>query len=169
MLWPILFTSYVFPLGNIIREQAINCHCYSDTQLYLSLKPDDTDQYAKHEACIIDIHVLLTYILETHYSGATVRSLEVIFDQDLSFHSCKFQGLPSSTFWTLQKSGTSCPKRCREFVHTFVTSRLDDCNSLLPGCPIHLERLLSWSRMLLHVFWQEFIYFSHISRCTGIL
>ncbi|XP_029284776.1 uncharacterized protein LOC115006618, partial [Cottoperca gobio] len=47
---------YMLPLGNIIRNHSINFHCYADdTQLYLSIKPDETNQLAKLQACLKDI------------------------------------------------------------------------------------------------------------------
>ena len=55
VLGPILFIIYMLPLGNIIRKHSINFHCFADTQLYLSIKPDETNQLAKLQACLRDI------------------------------------------------------------------------------------------------------------------
>ena len=46
----------MLPLGNIIRQHVIDFHCYADdTQLYLSMKPDETNRLVRLQACLKDI------------------------------------------------------------------------------------------------------------------
>uniref|UniRef100_A0A8P4GNX2 Reverse transcriptase domain-containing protein n=1 Tax=Dicentrarchus labrax TaxID=13489 RepID=A0A8P4GNX2_DICLA len=61
VLGPILFTLYMLPLGNIIRNHSINFHCYADdTQLYLSIKPNEINQLSKLQTCLTDIKSWMT-------------------------------------------------------------------------------------------------------------
>ena len=58
VLGPIL---YMLPLGNIIRKHSVNFHCHADdTQLYLSIKPNEINQLTKLQTCIKDIKAWMT-------------------------------------------------------------------------------------------------------------
>uniref|UniRef100_A0A3P8PIB2 Pyrin domain-containing protein n=1 Tax=Astatotilapia calliptera TaxID=8154 RepID=A0A3P8PIB2_ASTCA len=46
----------MLPFGSIIRKHSIHLHCYADdTQLYLSMKSDNTHQLVKLQECLKDI------------------------------------------------------------------------------------------------------------------
>jgi len=61
VLEPLLFTRYMHPLSNIIRKHSIHFHCYADdTQLYLSIKPEETNQLSKLQARLKDIKTWMT-------------------------------------------------------------------------------------------------------------
>ena len=56
VLGPILFTSNILYLGKIIQSHGINFHCYTDdTQLYLSMKPEELEPLAKLQGCLKNI------------------------------------------------------------------------------------------------------------------
>ncbi|KAM7366739.1 hypothetical protein PAMP_014689 [Pampus punctatissimus] len=164
VLGPLLFSLYMLPLGNIIRNHLINFHCYADdTQLYLSIKPDVTNHLTKLQTCIKDIKYWMTHnflmlnsdktevlvIGPKHLrdlvaldgitlaSSSTVKNLGVVFDQDLSFND-HIKQISRTAFFHLRniaKIRRIIPQADAEkLVHAFVTSRLDYCNSLLSGC-----------------------------------
>uniref|UniRef100_A0A8C6M9C7 Reverse transcriptase domain-containing protein n=1 Tax=Nothobranchius furzeri TaxID=105023 RepID=A0A8C6M9C7_NOTFU len=61
VLGPILFTMYMLPIGKIIRQHGINFHCYADdTQLYLSINPDEPNRLGRLQACLEDIKHWMT-------------------------------------------------------------------------------------------------------------
>uniref|UniRef100_A0A674PEA0 Reverse transcriptase domain-containing protein n=1 Tax=Takifugu rubripes TaxID=31033 RepID=A0A674PEA0_TAKRU len=166
VLGPILFTLYMLPLGNIIRQHGINFHCYADdTQLYLFMKPEETEKLVKLQTCLKDIKSWMSsnfLLLKTEVmvfgpeplrdgldhmitldgisltSSLSVRNLGVTFDQNLSFNS-HIKLVSRSVFFHLRNI-TKIRKLltghdAEKLIHAFVTSRLDYCNSLLSGCP----------------------------------
>ncbi|XP_049893135.1 uncharacterized protein LOC126385454 [Epinephelus moara] len=69
-------------------------------------------------------------------SSTNARDLRVIFDQDLSFNSHIKQTSQTAFFHLLNITKIRpilSPKDVEKLVHTFVTSRLGYCNSLLSG------------------------------------
>ena len=76
VLGPILFTLYMLPLGNIIRKHNIHFHCYADdTQLYLSMRPDEINQVVQLQECLRDIKSWMTCNFLLLNSTKKLRSL----------------------------------------------------------------------------------------------
>lgn len=71
-------------------------------------------------------------------SSNTVRNLGVIFDQDMSFNAHIKQICKTAFFHLCNISKVRnilSQSDAEKLVHAFITSRLDDCNSLLSGSP----------------------------------
>ena len=58
VLGPLLYTIYILPIGDIIREYGLDFHCYADdSQLYIRIKPKSADSKSKEtiENCVSDL------------------------------------------------------------------------------------------------------------------
>ncbi len=61
VLGPLLFTLYMLPLGDIIRDHGVSFHCYADdTKLYISSRPGEIHQIEKLTECIVNIKNWMT-------------------------------------------------------------------------------------------------------------
>ena len=116
ILGPILFSLYMLPLGHIIKSHNINYHCYADdTQLHISISPDDPNALGTLISCLNDIHLWMSKNFLKLNNGKTeilltgpkserervqsmlgplagqvkteVTDLGVILDSDLNFNS----------------------------------------------------------------------------------
>ena len=114
ILGPVLFNLYMLPLGSVIRRHGVSFHSYADdTQLYISMSPDDTRPMDALFNCIQDIESwmaenflqlnqdktevlvigpeaqrekLLPKLQSLSFSPSPqVRNLGVIFDSELTF------------------------------------------------------------------------------------
>ncbi len=115
VLGPLLFSLYMLPLGNIIRQYRISLHCYADdNQLYISTRPDETSKLSKLTECVKNIKYWMTNnflllnseilligpknstqnLLDNNLqldgctvTFSTVKNLGVILDSNLSFEN----------------------------------------------------------------------------------
>lgn len=56
-LGPLLFSRYMLPLGDIIRDQNVCFHSYADdTQLYISAEPNDSTAKQSITKCLLAIN-----------------------------------------------------------------------------------------------------------------
>ena len=61
ILGPVLFNSYMLPLVDVIRRHGVGFHIYADdTQLYISMSPEDTRPTHDLLNCILDIKSWMT-------------------------------------------------------------------------------------------------------------
>ena len=124
------------------------------------MKPDETELFAKLQACLKDIKnwmsiiVLLSHSDKTEViifglrhlrnefdnfmlaSSTTMRNFQVILNQDMSFKQ-DINQVCKTAFFHLHNitKMTLSQGDAEKVIHAFVTSRLNYCNTLLAGCP----------------------------------
>ena len=72
--------------------------------------------------------------------GGSAKNIGVWFDNTLSMNK-QVNSLRKSAFYHLRNLATRrflSHNHCEILIHAFITSRIDYCNSLLPGLPQHL-------------------------------
>ena len=58
VLGPVLFTTYLLPLGEILRKFGVQFHCYADdTQLYIPFSQNDNSCLGSIEECVSEIQI----------------------------------------------------------------------------------------------------------------
>ena len=166
ILGPILFNLYMLPLGSVIRKHNIDFHSYADdTQLYISVSPDDLNSINTLVNCISDINNWMaenflqlnkdkTEILvignkelretvSTHLQSVTinikdqVRNLGVIFDSELNMQA-HIRNVTKLSFYHLRNIA-----RVKSFLSQADTERLMHCfiSSRLDYCNALLSGL----------------------------
>ena len=136
VLGPILFTLYMLFLGIIIQSHSINFHYYADdTQLYLSMKLEESEPLAKLQGWFKDIKTWMSFnflLLNldktevivgskhlrngladfTLATSTTVKNVLVIFNQDMSFKQHINQVCKTAFFhlWNISKIRSILPR-----------------------------------------------------------
>ncbi len=158
ILAPLLFSLYMLPLSQIMRKNQLTYYSYTDdTQIYQALSPKNYSPIDSLCQCIDEINSWMCQnflqlnkekteviafgnkdeVLKVNAyldsRGQTtknqVKNLGVILETDLSFSS-HVKAVTKSAYYHLKNIA-----RIRCFVHAFITSRVDYCNSLLTGLP----------------------------------
>ena len=58
VLGPVLFTTYLLPLGDFLRKFGVQFHCYADdTQLYIPFSQNDNSCLGSIEECVSEIQI----------------------------------------------------------------------------------------------------------------
>ena len=77
--WDLLFNLYMLPLGNIIREHGISFYSYADdTQLYISLSPNDISPIDKLVQCIDHINLWTSHLISVISLKPPSITLEIL-------------------------------------------------------------------------------------------
>uniref|UniRef100_A0A8C6KL48 Reverse transcriptase domain-containing protein n=1 Tax=Nothobranchius furzeri TaxID=105023 RepID=A0A8C6KL48_NOTFU len=134
VLGPLLFLLYLLPLQHILSSfKGISYHLYADDiQLYISFKPHEMSKLQLLHTCLDSIKTWMVGQLASH-TKPSVRNLGVTFDPALTLDS-HVSSLVCSSFFHLRNVAKLSPILSRSeletVLHSFISSRLDYCNSL---------------------------------------
>uniref|UniRef100_A0A9J8BWB6 Reverse transcriptase domain-containing protein n=2 Tax=Cyprinus carpio carpio TaxID=630221 RepID=A0A9J8BWB6_CYPCA len=163
ILAPLLFSLYMLPLSRIMRKNQIAYHSYADdSQIYLSLSPNDYSPICSLCQCVDEINSWMCQnflqlnkekteviafgnkdqVLRMNaYLGSRglttknqIRNLGVILETDLSFSS----HVKAEYYCLKHIARIRCfvsSQDLEKLVHAFITSRVDYCNGLLTDLP----------------------------------
>ena len=162
ILGPILFLLYMLPLGPILSKHNISFHTYADDiQLYLPLIPN-SNSFQPLLDCLSDIKVWMDanflnlnqnkteiIIFDQHLAPqcntpdslipnirSSAKNLGITLDSAFKFHT-HISSVVKTSFFQLRLLAKVKPylppKQLEIAIHSFISSRLDYCNSLYTG------------------------------------
>ena len=119
VLGPILYTLHAAPLCDIIRKHSLQFHLYADDcQNYVSFKQGPNGEFAG----LLKI-VMFNDVMNHEHQVLNICKVALFHIRNLS---------------KIRKCLTQKDLKTETLVHAFVTSKLDNCNSLLAELPQYL-------------------------------
>ncbi len=172
----LLFSLYMLPLSQIMRNKLISYHSYADdTQIYLALSPNDYSPIDSLCQCIDEMSSWMCqnflqlnketkmkfsrwkYTLTLGFKQQNIKS-KIFLQTNLNFSS-HVKAVTKSAYYHLKNIARIISfvssQDLEKLVHVFITSRVDYCTGLLTGLPRRPLDICSSSRTLLPGFWLE--------------
>ena len=164
VLGPVLFTTYLIPLGDILRKFGVQFHCYADdTQLYIPFSQNDNSCLGSVEECISEIQFWMkanfiklnaeknemiilsspffakarTHDMIVNFNGELIHPNKAVRNLGVIFDNTMNTESRVNKIYTLEEYYNP-EDACESLVLAFITSRLDSVNAVLYGLPKYL-------------------------------